>query len=276
MENFESRLVEDNWITLEQLMLARQESEKIEKSLWIALVKLGYLSGEDITLFFAQESGISYVKISDYRINQDLLVLLDEDFCIQNCVFPLFKVGNRLFVACSNPLNTALIDSLAKMSGCAIEPLISSTYDILEALDLYWRLEEKIFEAGKFIVSKNPLEGLSLWRQAKRLPLRVPVTIRSEYEPIVRSDAIEGITRDISDNGTSVGAEIPLFLPQGLKVSLDFNLEETDQDSTARIFKAKGAIVHSHMEKGGCYFLGIKLTQIQDAERSQLLKLASG
>ena len=274
MENLESKLAEDGWITPEQLMLARQESDKINRSVWVSLIKLGYMSEENITLFFARESNIPYVKISDYKINQDTLVLLDKDFCIQNCVIPLFKVQNTLFVACSNPLNAALMDSLARMSNSNIEPLISNAHAISGALDLYWGLENKIFEVEQFIVKQNPLEGLGLWRQAKRLSLRIPVTIKPECEPITMSDSIEGSTRDISDNGTSVGVEVFLFLPRGLKIALDFK-SVPEINSAARVSQAKGEIIHSRMEKGGYYFLGIKLTEIQDAGRTQLLRLAS-
>ncbi len=117
MDDLENKLVEDKWITNEQFYLARQESYRTGKSIWAILVKLGYLSEEDISLFFSQESNIPFIKISDYQIKQETLDLIDENFCIQNLIIPLFKVKDVLFVACSNPLNTSLMEALAKMTG---------------------------------------------------------------------------------------------------------------------------------------------------------------
>lgn len=277
MVDLETRLVEDKWITNEQFYLTRQESYRTGKSIWAILIKLGYLAEEDIILFFSQESNIPYVRISDYKIKQEILDLIDENFCIQNLVIPLFKVQKVLFVACSNPLDTSLTDTLAKMTGCVVEPLMATAHSILGALDLYWRMEDKIFEAGKFIIKQNPVQGFSLWREAERLPLRIPVSLKIEDESVVvrSSVVIEGNTHDISKGGTAVGLQLFLFLPKGLKVSLKFNPGRNSSVAT-KILEAKGEVVHCHIEKEMHYFLGIKFIDIQDEVRSALLKLASG
>jgi len=277
MGDLETKLVEDKWITNEQFYLARQESYRTGKSIWAILIKLGYLAEEDIILFFSKESSIPYIKISDYKIKQEILDLIDENFCIQNLVIPLFKVQKVLFVACNNPLNASLIDTLAKMTGCVIEPLITTAHSILGALDLYWRMEDKIFEAGKFIIKQNPVQGFSLWRESERLPLKIPVSIKIEDESVVvrSSVAIEGNTHDISKGGTAVGLQLFLFLPKGLKVFLKFNPGKNSSIAT-KILEAKGEVVHCHIEKEMHYFLGIKFIDIQDEVRNALLKLAVG
>jgi len=292
MEGLENKLVQDNWITNEQFYLAKQESYRTGKSIWAILVKLGYLAEEDIILFFSKESNIPFIKISDYKIKQETLDLIDENFCIQNWVIPLFKVGDVLFVACSNPLNASLMESLAKMSGCLIEPLMATAHSILGALDLYWRIEDKIFEAGEFIIKQNPVQGFSLWRESERLPLKIPVSIKIKDESVVvrSSVAIECNTHNISKDGTAVGLEMSLFLPKDLKVSLKFNPRKNSSIATEILtpslkgigraipvgLEAKGKVVHCHMEKEMHYFLGIKLIEIQDEIRNVLLKLASG
>jgi hypothetical protein len=275
MEDLENKLVEYGLVTNEQFYHARQESYRTGKSIWAILVKLGYLAEEDIILFFAKESDIPYIKISDYKIKQETLDLIDENFCIQNLVIPLFKVQNVLFVACSNPLNASLMEALAKMTGCIIEPLLATAHSILGALDLYWRMEDKIFEVGKFIIKQSPVQGFSLWREAERMPFKTPVSIKIVDESVVvRSTvAIEGNTNDISKNGAAVGLQIPLFLPQGLKISLNFN---PTKNSTIPALEAKGEIVQCHMEKEVHYFLGVKFIEIKEEVRSALLKLASG
>jgi hypothetical protein len=64
-----------------------------------------------------------------------------------------------------------------------------------------------------------------------------------------------------------------LFLPRGIYVSLEFKLEK--EGGEPRIIRAKGEIVHSHMEKGQRYFLGIKFVTIDKNEVQELIALSN-
>lgn len=276
MWELETRLVQDNWVTLEQLTLAQQEAARCGKSLWATLVKLGYLTEEDIVIFFAQETGIAYVRISNYKISREILGLVDEAFCRQNLIIPLFKVKNTLFVACSNPLDTALIDTLAKMTGCDAEPLITAGRSIIAALDYYCGIEDKIFALEKLVIKQAPLHGVTFWRESERVPLNIPVALKIEDEAVSLqySSSIEGHTRNISAGGTAVGLYIFLFLPAGIKLSLEFKPSLLMSESHGEVIKVKGEVVYCHMEEGKRYFLGIKFTDVEDEVRHKLIKLA--
>jgi hypothetical protein len=273
MESLEDKLVREELITQEQLYEAKQEAAVSAKSVWTTLIKLGYLSEEEIALFFGEACGIPYVRISDYKISQDTLGLIDEHFCLQNLAIPLFKIKDTLFVACSNPLDMALVDSLKKMSGYFIEPLMATAHSILSALDLYWRLEDKNFAAAKFITKQDSIVGFGLWREAERLNLKLPVNIQLSEEPVIlfSSQPMECNTYNITKDGTAVGLELPLFLPKGLKINLEFRIDQ-NAGEPARL-KAKGVIVHSRMAGQKQYFLGVKFSEIADNNRSQLLGL---
>jgi hypothetical protein len=273
MENLEDRLVSEKRITPEQLYKAKQEAASSAKSIWPTLIKLGYLSEEEIALFFGEACGIPYVRISDYKISQETLSLIDEDFCLQNLAIPLFKIKDTLFVACGNPLDMALMDGLKKMSGYFIEPLIATAHSILSALDLYWRLEDKNFAAAKFITKQDSIVGFGLWREAERLNLKLPVDIRLSEEPIILSSSqpIDCNTYNITKDGTAVGLGLSLFLPKGLKIDLEFRLDQNAGEPSG--LKAKGVIVHSRMAGQKQYLLGVKFIEIADNNRSRLLGL---
>ena len=189
---------------------------------------------------------------------------------------PLFKIKETLFAACANPLDATLINNLANLCGCPIEPLFASAYSIIKALDSLYGLEDKLFEAGNFILEQEPLEGLPFFRESERLPLNIPVSISLEDASFTLpfSSPIDGYSRDISRNGTAVGLEIFLFLPAGIKISLDFKPGAT-LFASGQTIKVKGEIVYCRMEKGQHYFLGIKFSEITEEARNQLFKLAA-
>ena len=271
MENIEDKLVRDKVISKEQYNRAKEEAYRCQKSFWSSLVKLGFLSGEDLAVIFAQESGVPYARISDYKLNPEVMKLLEEDFCRQNSVIPLFKINGVLFSACANPLNTAFMDNMARILGLEIEPLFAPEEAIIKALDSYYGPQDKAFFAVELIIKQPALEGLPFWRESERLSLNVPVSITIDDTSLVNPCAqpIESFSRDISRNGAALGIEILFYLPKGAKISIDFKPPQSPQP-----IKAKGEIIYCRMEKSKNYFLGIKFSQISSQALSQLLKLA--
>jgi len=274
MQNLEEKLLEQNWLEPWQLDVAKVEERNSGQSLWINLVKLGFLSEKDITSFLAQECGIPYVSVSDYAIDQSVLRLIEENFCLQNQIIPLFKLGNTLFVACSNPLDTALLNSAAKMTGLDIEPLVSEAHAILSALDLYWRLEEKNFELARFVIKQNMVRGFVPWREAERLFLDIPFKLKvlDDAVTLFSRQAIACNTFNISADAQAVGAQSGLFLPKGLVVLLSFKISQ-GQTYPEKLIELRGEIVRSAMIKVHQYFLGIKLLNASEAIKKELLGL---
>lgn len=276
MENLENKLIADNWITQERLERARQEAAHTRKSVWAMLIKLGFISWDNLCIFFAQESGVPYVQISDYKINPETLRILDEDFCRQNVVIPLFKIKETVSIACSNPLDTELLNNILKCVPFNVELLLAPSASILNALDTFYGPRENAFELEKLIIQQGPLKGLAFWRESERLSLAIPVSMKIEDSALALSYTlpIDGWTRDISHNGTAIGLEVFLYLPKRINVSLEFKPEHTLL-SSGKTIKTKGEIVYCRMEKGQHYFLGIKFTEISAQARDELFRLAA-
>jgi hypothetical protein len=215
------------------------------------------------------------VRVCDYKIDSDVLSLFDEHLCIQNTFIPLFKIKNSLFVAFGNPMDTALIDNLAKISGSVIEPLVAAPHSILGALDLYWHLDDNLFKMAELLTRQPAVSGVSLWRESKRLALKLPVKIRivDDHVKLSMGSTLEGQTYDISKGGTAIGLEAFLFLPKGLNVAIE--LEGLQSENLNIPLNAKGEIVYSRMEKTKKYLLGIKFIDIEQVTIDQLLKLAA-
>lgn len=277
MEDLETRLIQGNLVTKEQCNLAKEEALRLSKPIWVGLVRLGYLSLEDIVICLAQESGIAYVRPSDYRITDEVIRLVDENFCRRNLCLPLFKVKDTLFVACMNPLDTTVIDSLANLTGFNIEPLFASVYSITAGCDYYYGIEDRVVRVEKLLVKQGLLSQLPFWRDSKRMPLNIPVSLKLEDENVVLnySSPLEGYTRDISLGGTAIGLQVFLFIPKGTSLFLEFRLSPGLSSSLVPSVKAKGEVVYCRMEKSQHYFLGIKFIEIEDSACNQLLKLAT-
>jgi hypothetical protein len=273
MEDLETRLVKNNWINLQQLVLAGQEAKRLGKTIWVALIKLGILSQEEVAVFFAQESGVPYVKISDFKISPELIRLLSEDFCRQHLIIPFCKLDDTLYIAAINPLDTALQDYLTTKTGYKIEFLFTCAYSVHEALNAYYGLKDAFLDSQKFIFKQEPLRSVPFYRESERVPCNVLVEFEVLGEDLVLSPAAPrgGRVRNISVGGTAVGLETRIFIPKGCFVLVTFKFDAS-LNSEQRI-KVKGEVAYCAMEKAQCYFLGIKFVDAQKQDVQKLLAL---
>lgn len=166
--SLEERLVGENVISRTQFELAKTQSAKCNKPVWSLFVKLGYVSEEKIFEFFARESGIAQVNIAEYEISYEVIDSLTEGFCRQHQVVPMFKVKDVLYVACVNPLDTMLVESITKMAGCAVEPLIASAASIIRGLNIYYGPLEDAFSIAPLLTKKHEVQGLAYRRESKK------------------------------------------------------------------------------------------------------------
>lgn len=248
-----------------QFRAARDESARTGESFWLSLARLGF-PPDRISSFLAEHSGVPFIRLGSYRLSAEAVKLLPRDFCFHYCSIPLFLVRHSLSVAFSNPLDTALVDTVAKMTHYGIEPLAASRNAILSALHRYWDVDEKDFEMAQFAHKPQHIKGFIAGRRAGRVSLSVPVTVTvKEGEGCVVIEPMEGVTQDISCDGEAVGLKIPCFLPRGLAVIVALEIPERGT------IVSSGNVEQSRMAGEGEYAVGVSLKH-QDSSARACLK----
>lgn len=274
MEDLEARLVKNNWVNPQQLELAGNEAKRLGKTIWVALIKLGILSQEDIAVFFAQESGIPYIKISDFKIPSEQIALLSEDFCRQHLVMPFCKLKDTLYVAAVNPLDTSLQDYLTSKTGFGIELLFTSLNSMQEALNANYGIIDTVFDSQKYIIKQSPLRSLVFYRESERASCDVALeleVIDEDLAQVYSGKLLASRVKNISLAGASVGLEAEEFIPKGCQVLLVFQPEA--YPVLERQIRIKGEVAYCSMEKSRRYFLGIKFIAAQKQDVEQILRL---
>ncbi len=152
------RLVQEGYLTLEQLQRALEEERRTRVPLHKILVKRGLAPDEVVASFLADEVGVPYVKLSDFLVDQEVLPLLPEDLCRRFKVFPLFKIGPTLTVATIEPANVMALDHVKRASGYDVDLVISTEAEILQAIDQYYGTRGSIAELVKGI----DMQGMGL------------------------------------------------------------------------------------------------------------------
>jgi type IV pilus assembly protein PilB len=74
--------------------------------------------------------GLAPFNVSRYRVNNETYQHLPQEFCQENLVLPVGKVGNFLLVAFANPFEVSVPNKITEMTGLRVIRLLSREKDL--------------------------------------------------------------------------------------------------------------------------------------------------
>jgi len=128
-------LVKEKVITPEQLEQATKLQKEANLRLASALVKLGFLSDEDVTNFLSRQYGVPAINLSYFEIDPAVVKLIPYETSKRYQILPLSRVGASLTIAMVDPTNVFAMDDIKFMTGFNIEPVVASESSINEGID---------------------------------------------------------------------------------------------------------------------------------------------
>src|SRR5437870_8590186 len=128
-------LVKEKVITPEQLEQAVRMQKESGSRLGAALVKLGFLSDEDVTNFLSRQYGVPAINLSFFEIDAAVVKLIPHETAKRYQILPLSRVGASLTIAMVDPTNVFAMDDIKFMTGFNIEPVVASESSILEGIE---------------------------------------------------------------------------------------------------------------------------------------------
>ena len=128
-------LVKEKVITPEQLEQANKLQKETHCRLASALVKLGFLSDEDVTNFLSRQYGVPAINLSYFEIDSSVVKLIPFETAKRYQILPLSRVGASLTIAMVDPTNVFAMDDIKFMTGFNIEPVVASESSIVEGID---------------------------------------------------------------------------------------------------------------------------------------------
>src|SRR2546421_12522225 len=128
-------LVKEKVITAEQLDQAVKMQKDSGTRLGAALVKLGFLSDEDVTNFLSRQYGVPAINLSFFEIDPSVVKLIPHETAKRYQILPLSRVGASLTIAMVEPTNVFAMDDIKFMTGFNIEPVVASESSIQEGID---------------------------------------------------------------------------------------------------------------------------------------------
>jgi len=102
-------LVKEKIITPEQLEQATK-ARRSKTAAGVALVKLGFLTDEDVTNFLSRQYGVPAINLSYFEIDPAVVKLIPFETAKRYQILPLSRVGASLTIAMVDPTNVFAMD----------------------------------------------------------------------------------------------------------------------------------------------------------------------
>jgi len=135
-------LLQEGVIKKPQLEKAISVQRKEGGRLGEILLKLKIISEEQLVIAIGKQLGIPYFSLGTGMlkpaVDQNLEELIPVDVAKKNLVLPLSRTLNSLTIAMTDPLDLILMDNLKKLTGCHINPVISTRSNIAKAIEEYY------------------------------------------------------------------------------------------------------------------------------------------
>ena len=140
------RLVQDGLLDETTAEKAVAEARRKKIQLVSHLVENKLVSGKDIAWAAAQEFGVPLFDISTMDMDMVPVSIVEEKLIRQLHALPLFKRGNRLFVAVSDPTNLRALDEIKFATGINTDAVLVEEEQLVNAIDKALTEQETVMD----------------------------------------------------------------------------------------------------------------------------------
>ena len=129
------KLVQDGHLDEAAAEKAQAAAERKKIPLVSYLVEQNLADGNTIATIGAEEFGVPLLDIDALDIDLEVTKLVDEKLVRKHHALPLFKRGNRLFIAVSDPTNLQALDEIKFHVGANTEAILVEEHKLNDAIE---------------------------------------------------------------------------------------------------------------------------------------------
>ncbi|MBI4309274.1 MAG: Flp pilus assembly complex ATPase component TadA, partial [Candidatus Omnitrophica bacterium] len=188
-ERLKEILTRDGLVGPEDLARALEERKKFGGELSRILVKLKFLTQDQLSIVLSESLGIPIINLASFKVDPAVVKLVPKDAAQTHQLVPLACIGNQLTVAMSDPLDVFAIDNVKALSGMSVNTILARPQDIRSAID-------RLYESD---TSSTMAEILKDIKESEDLELvgSAPAMDKQKIESLVQEAPIITLTNTI-------------------------------------------------------------------------------
>src|SRR6266436_3840982 len=155
-------LIKESLITSDQLRQALEHQKANGGRLGTCLMKLGFISDDEITGVLSRQYGVPSINLKFYEVDASVIKLIPQDTAVRYQIVPLSRVGSTLTIAMTDPTNVFAMDDIKFMTGFNVEPVVASETAIAEAISKFYGEVQSGEELDKVMKDLNAEDAADL------------------------------------------------------------------------------------------------------------------
>ncbi|HSA06229.1 MAG TPA: ATPase, T2SS/T4P/T4SS family [Candidatus Gastranaerophilales bacterium] len=192
------QLLDDGIITRDQLDEALFHSKQSGTPIGSVLVKLNFITVEQLRMALSKQQGFESVGEKDLNIDPAVIKLLPEDFIRENKVAPIRTDGKVLVVGMVNPNDTQVLNDIIYLTGLKPNPMILTHIEFEQCIKNFF---ETVKETQK-ILEEIKTEGENVLEQENDVWDQFEKEVEEDSNLVAKfasSIITDGIDREASD-----------------------------------------------------------------------------
>jgi len=147
-------LIEQNSITRDQLKKALEEQKGTDALLGEMLIKLKFLSEEDIVIALATQFNFPYLPIDNFEVNSHAVRSVPVELVKKYLFMPIDKIKSILTVVMADPANEEAIHEIEQASSCRVQAFVATVTEIKKSIKRHYKIDVGIDSTAGDHVSK--------------------------------------------------------------------------------------------------------------------------
>ncbi len=147
-------------ITEDQLQEALEIQKNTHQKLGEILVQLDYIQEDKLSAILSEQLGIPTIDLDHYVIDTKTTSLVSRWLAQTYKVIPLFKLGDNLNVAMTDPHDIVALDEIRRETGMEVEPAICTISAMENALNQYYGTQATLEDVLNEVSETTAVDGI--------------------------------------------------------------------------------------------------------------------
>jgi type IV pilus assembly protein PilB len=219
-------LINNKLITQEQIKKALEVQKEKGGRLSDIIIDLKFINEGDLISILSEGLGLPLIDLRRFKIDPEVIRLIPLDVSRHYQIIPISKMGDTVTLAMADPLDIFAIDHVEALTGYKINPIIASSKDILQTIELaYPDATKGVIDDLVREMSTSSLELIKEEKEA--LPSDRELNRVSREAPVIK------ITNVILEEAVKKKGSDILIEPFGKRLRLRFRIDGILQEEQA-------------------------------------------
>ncbi len=211
-------LIHNKLITQEQLNQALEIQQKKGGGLSDIIIDLKFIKESDLLSALSEGLGLPLIDLKRFKIDYEIAKIIPIDIARHYQIIPVSKMGDTITLAMADPLNIFAIDHVEALTGYKINPIISSSEDILQAIELCYPDATK--DVIDNLVKEMAVSSIELIKEEKEM-----LPSDQELDRVSREAPVIKVTDMLIEEATKKKASDILIEPWEKEMRIRFRID---------------------------------------------------